>query len=240
MPDHLLAALLLAGLPGRSLWYHFFPRPVPPTKAGRYRAVIGIIDGLLILLTLDWASRGRSPAALGLGAPITTAALAGLGIAVALLCLMAAMAGRTRHRAPDTKPDSLALLPETVQERRLFMALAVTAGFGWEVLYRGFLYFYLEPRIGAIATVAASAIAYGVGHEWRGRRQFARALLSAVAFTTGYAATLNLWWLILLHAGLPLLILCGRSAAASSEPADTPTGTQRPSGPPLPPLQPTA
>ena len=87
----------------------------------------------------------------------------------------------------------------------MFALLAFAAGFGWEVLYRGFLLFYLQPYVGLAGAVFVSAIVYGAAHEFRSWSQSAASIAAAFSFTIGYALTDNLWWLILLHTGLPLV-----------------------------------
>ncbi len=172
-----------------------------------------MVGGLLFILMADWAAAGRAATALGLGAPTATPALIGLGVAAALLAVVGlGMRRKSTSTRADVEQARRELLPETSREVRLFLLLTAAVGFGWEVLYRGFLLFYLQPRIGLAGAVVAAALAYGAAHGFKSRGQFAGSIAAALAFTIGYAATWNLWWLILLHTGLPLLSL---SAARS-------------------------
>jgi hypothetical protein len=54
-----------------------------------------------------------------------------------------------------------------------------------------------------------AATAYGGAHGFRDIRQFGGSVVSALAFTMGYALTHSLWWLILIHTALPLLAIGG-------------------------------
>ena len=97
------------------------------------------------------------------------------------------------------------MFPETSGEMRLFLLVSLAVGCGWEILYRGFLLLYLQPTTGLGGAVIIAAFAYGAAHGFKSPKQFAASIMSALAFTIGYAVTSNLWWLMLLHTGLMLL-----------------------------------
>lgn len=206
MLDHLLAILLLGVVPIRALWRSRTNQPSSKPKTTRYLTTISMVAGLLILLTVDWLAMGRAAMALGLGTPRTTPALIGLGVAAALLAVLGLVSRRGSASArADVVQARRELLPETPSEVRLFLLFAAAVGFGWEVLYRGFLLLYLQPHIGLTGAVVTAALAYGLAHGFKGWGQFAGSIVAAFAFTIGYAMTGNLWWLILLHTALPLL-----------------------------------
>lgn len=214
MLDHLLAVLLLLVVPARALWRSRSGRISTGSKTARYLTVIGMVGGMLTLLATDWLMTGRSIHALGLGIPTSMPALIGLGLAVVLLAIL----GLSR-RDPSTtlRPDVEAvrreLFPDTPGEMRLFLLVTLAAGAGWEILYRGFLLFYLPSTTGLSGAVIISAGAYGAAHGFKTAKHFVASIVSALAFTIGYAVTANLWWLMLLHIGLMLLgALAGRAA----------------------------
>lgn len=206
--DHLLAMLLLLAVPARAIWRERGDGSASRSKMQRYRSTIGTIAGLLALLAIDWMMTGRSAAALGLAAPVRPLPAALLIVAIGMIAALA-VAVRRRPRAADG-PQRAAMeqiAPGTPVERRLFAAMALCVGFGWEALYRGFLLFYLRPLIGTVAAVAVAASAYGLAHGVRQPRRLAGSLAAALAFTIAYALTDSLWWLAVLHAGLPLTML---------------------------------
>lgn len=205
MLDHLLAVLLLLAVPVRGLWRSRVIQTSPEPKINRYVATIGMVGVLLSLLIVDWVISGRLATSLGLGAPTSTRALAGLGITSVLIVLALVVRPKSSSGRKGMEQARRELLPETSNEVRLFLLLAVAVGFGWEVLYRGFLLFYLQPHIGLAGAVIVAALAYGLAHGFKGWGQFAGSIVAALAFTIGYAETGNLWWLILLHTALPLL-----------------------------------
>lgn len=216
MLDHILAILLVAAIPARALWRS--ARSVRPrTKSARYRDTIYMVAGLLGLLATDWVATGRTAEALGLAIPSTLPALVCLGVAFTLLVVLSiAISVRPPVPTDPAGGDAREMLPETPAELRLYAVFTVVAGFGWEALYRGFLLHYLSPLIGSPAGVVVAALAYGVGHGFKSPKQFAGSLISAFAFTIGYALTANLWWLIVLHMGLPVI---GILASRRYEPA---------------------
>ena len=91
------------------------------------------------------------------------------------------------------------LSPETPRELALGMVYAFIVGCGSEILFRAFLLWVFTPFAGLAGAVAIAALAYGIGHGFRNRRQALSAILSALAFTLGYALTFSLWWLMAIH-----------------------------------------
>lgn len=221
MLDHILALILVVVVPASALWRSRMGRSTEAargSKVVRYRKTIITVVGLLALLVLDWRITGRTVELLGLGFPATRPALIGLAIATLLLAMLAAYIFRNPAPADvDAALTSYELMPQTPAEVRLFLLLALALGFGWEVLYRGFLLFYLPPAIGLPAAVVTSAIAYGAAHGFDGPKQFAASIATAFAFAGGYVLTENLWWLIVLHTGLPLLGLATSRSPESGQ-----------------------
>lgn len=211
--DFILAFVLLVAIPARALWRSWTTRSNQASNTTRYRTTIGLVSGLLALLALDWLLAKRPTEALGLGVPANKPALVGLTITIMLLTTFGVIL-RLGSSATSVDAQHLRreLRPENPEEIRLFLLLALAVGFGWEVLYRGFLLFYLPSQIGLAAAVVASAVAYGAAHGFDGPKQFVGSIVAAFAFTLGYVLTQNLWWLMLLHAGLPLIgLLAARS-----------------------------
>lgn len=207
MLDHLVAILLLLVVPTRALWRSRPGRIASGTKITRYITTIGMVAGLLSLLATSWFIAARSAQALGLDAPTSTSSLIGLGIAVAILTAL--FLSRNKKATPSQKEQIEAarreLFPETPIEVKLFLLLSLAVGGGWEILYRGFLLYYLPPMIGLWGAIILAALAYGAAHGFKNPKQFAGSIVSALAFTIAYAATSNLWWLMLIHVGVMLL-----------------------------------
>jgi len=60
------------------------------------------------------------------------------------------------------------MVPRDSHERRLWMGLSLTAGLCEEVLYRGFLIWYLRMLLPGMAAVLLAAIVFGVAHRYLG------------------------------------------------------------------------
>jgi membrane protease YdiL (CAAX protease family) len=64
----------------------------------------------------------------------------------------------------------LELLPRTPTERRVFAAVALSAGICEELLYRGFVLAVLAaiaPSVGPLWTVVIGAVAFGLAHAYQ-------------------------------------------------------------------------
>lgn len=204
--DYALLAILLAILPLRAVWRNWFPRRTELTVASRYRRTLLIVFGLLSLLAANWTLSGRRAASLGLAPPTSLLEFGLLGLAAAILAVLGTSMLFQKPALPGSmEAEALEQLPKTLPELRLAVLAAFGLGFGWEVLYRGYLMFALAPAMGTAAAVALAALSYAIGHGDKTVRRFAGSAVAALAFTIAYAVTGTLWWLILLHAGLPLL-----------------------------------
>lgn len=77
----------------------------------------------------------------------------------------------------------------------------------------------LSPWIGTVGAVIVAAIGYGLGHGSKRAGSVGGAVVSSFIFTIAYALTGSLWWLMLLHAGLPIILML--AAGRVSRPAET-------------------
>lgn len=218
--DYILLAALVVALPAEALWktVRGRARPKPPLSTKLLRS-LRVVAVLLAVLAFIWIREERSAGALGLEAPLSTGGMVGLAIAVALLGLLGI--GTVAKRGSGEGADAgLAAnhMPQTPRERRLFALFVFVAGIGWEVLYRGYLLWALAPLVGAPGAVVVAAIAYALGHGSRDSKSLIGAVIASFLFTIGYALTGSLWWLILLHIGLPLI---GMAAMRPMRPSRT-------------------
>jgi membrane protease YdiL (CAAX protease family) len=214
----LLAALLLL-LPAHALWRSLREgagRPEP--VAARYRRTILLGSALVGALLLIWSEAARPWAALGLDRPFTGGGLVRLSVSAFLLLALAAVTQLRKSKVdPATMERVEAMLPKTGGELAVFPVVMLVVGGGWELLYRGYLLWALEPRIGTVAAILVAAAAYGASHGYRGRGPFVGAMAGALVFTIAYALTRSLWWLMLLHMGLLIVGLLARRAAAAGK-----------------------
>lgn len=211
MIDWLLAILLILVLPGFAIWRSLHPRAKPASRMRRYWNSIAYVVVLLLLLATSWWSAGRTLPQLGLGWPFTRGAAIGLIVFVALLAILSTISHlKTRKLTPAAKDKLKAkapgsdMLPQNPHELAVFLLLAVLLGCGWELLYRGFLWWFLAPRVGTVGAICIAALAYGLGHGVKERKQAIGSIVSAFAFMVAFVLTHSLWWLMLIHTALPL------------------------------------
>jgi membrane protease YdiL (CAAX protease family) len=210
-----LAASLLVALPVHQLWKSRRKGAAPDAalrrvaKYWRSMAEIMLLLSALLFCALhgDW-----SAADLGLEFPLSAAGKWGLLFALMLLPGLQLAAVLTERRQSEAQRAALALkleehkfLPRTGKEFWIFTLLALCMGAGWELLYRGFLLHVLVPETGYGWAIALSALAYGLAHGYQNPKQLIGSVVSALLFAIGYAVTHSLWWLMVIHVGLPLL-----------------------------------
>ncbi len=216
-----LAFYLLVVLPAQRLWKSRHKGEAGGrSRLRRYvKSIIAITAPLGALLAFAWLS-GLSAGSLGLDMPVSLPGQWGLVFAVLLLAGLGIGSRMWENKLDDKKrAEYLArirsneTMPRTRAELQIFILLTLFLGIGWELLYRGFLLLALSPMAGTIAVVILFALAYGLAHGYQNPKQLAGSIISAFAFTIGFALTGSLWWLMLVHVGLPLFgaISCYRA-----------------------------
>ncbi|HEX8613589.1 MAG TPA: CPBP family intramembrane glutamic endopeptidase [Telluria sp.] len=212
MLDWLLAFYLLMILPCTQMWHSFYRKGKPlQARTTGYRKTAAKMAVMLALLAVSCWQAGRGLGALGLDIPVSTAGLWGLAITVLLLMglyvgnkLVTSRLDSARRKDMLAQAKANEKMPRTARELAEFAPMVVLVGVGWELLYRGFLLMLLTPVLGSAAAVILAALAYGIGHGYEKTSQLIGSIVSAFLFTLAFYFTQSLWWLILLHIGLPL------------------------------------
>ncbi len=94
------------------------------------------------------------------------------------------------------------LLPVGVKERLLFAAVAVTAGFCEEVIFRGFMFYYLDQLGWGLSTLAIAiitSILFGLVHGYQGWKGIIFTGLIGFAMAKLYISHGSIWVPIILH-----------------------------------------
>jgi CAAX protease family protein len=146
----------------------------PHARLARYYRTITLEWGLCaIVLLVVLVSPRLGLADLGVQEPRWSAysivGLFGLLLSVVGLLFLRfrMLAGQPQVTGPGAV---LELLPRTPAERRVFAALAVSAGICEELLYRGFALAVLAaiaPSVGPLWTVVIGAVAFGLAHAYQ-------------------------------------------------------------------------
>ena len=122
---------------------------------------------------------------------------------------------RGRHAEPAVHA-TLALLPRTTAERRLFTLVGVTAGVCEEWLYRGFLLAVVAAVGGDLpmpALVAIAALAFGLAHAYQGVAGIVTTGVLGGVMAGLYLGTGSLLLPVVLHALIDLRFLLVPSSA---------------------------
>ena len=117
--------------------------------------------------------------------------------------------GEGRHTEPPAHA-TLALLPRTAGERRLFTLVGVTAGVCEEWLYRGFFLAVVAALAGGPSTgllVVVAAVAFGLAHAYQGVAGIVTTGVLGGVMAALYLQTGSLLLPVLLHAVIDLRFL---------------------------------
>ncbi len=211
--DHLIVFAFAVLLPAYARYnYPKFKRALesgePGVRSRQYRRTNHRQWGLTILALTIWVRSGRSFDALGLGVPAGAAFFIGLVLATGLaqfwrIQIRAALEhDEARARLVEQLRAVAPILPTSPTELRLFTALSLTAGMCEEILFRGYLIWYLERYVGVAGAVILSSILFGIGHIYQGRRQAFKIIFLGLLLALFYVGSGSLWIPIALHAAL--------------------------------------
>ena len=234
--DHLLVVLIGVVYP-LCFTFDWYRRVLPQLKSsgGYSRARFyrqSLIElWLLTLVVLSWwLWSGRPATAVGLGVPSGWAfwigAIVAIGLGTALGRQVATVRSSAEARAQVLKRFNgvpALMVPRDSLERRLWMGLSLTAGLCEEVLYRGFLIWYLMTMLPGIAAALLSAVVFGVAHLYLGWGVgVLRATIVGVVLGVAYLVTGTLWVPIALHAIVD--VTSGLTASAAFDQGGPVTG----------------
>lgn len=172
-----------------------------------YNQVMMFEWALAALGALIWLAAGRSLAALGATAPMDWrlfGSLAFVALATLLLALLARAAVQGNQRALAYVRRRTAqmrfFLPHDRRDLRRFLWLSLTAGVCEELLYRGWLIWWLGQLMPIWTAVAASALVFAAAHaSYQDARGLAGVLLAGLVFGALFALTGSLIPAILMH-----------------------------------------
>ncbi len=200
--DHALFVVLAALFPLRASTFGIRRLKLAPederprVRRSVYRHAIALQWALSLATAALWNASHRDWVQLGLTPRLTGGLIgvaAGFAIVVAVVVRQrrAALAsdeslGRLRRRMAALE----VMLPHSREELSLFFWLSATAGVCEELLYRGFMIWYLAHWIGLFQAAGVAALVFGVGHLYQGWRGIlttgaAGAFLGAVYILSG-------------------------------------------------------
>jgi membrane protease YdiL (CAAX protease family) len=210
--DHILFVVLAVLFPLRAGTFGFrrlrlaSEEDRPRARRGFYRQAM-VLQWTLALATLAlWIAARRPWASLGFLLRLN----AGLIGIVAGMAIIAVVIVRQR-RAALADGEALAklrqrtarlevMLPHSREELKQFFALSVTAGVCEELLYRGYLIWYLAHWLGLFPAAGLAAVIFGVGHAYQGWKGILTTALVGAFLGGVYIVSGSLYAGMLIHA----------------------------------------
>jgi uncharacterized protein len=212
--DHVLFFLLLAVplVEWKWTWPRFLARLAKNEHGVRsrfYRWTILSEWALVLLLIVYWRRYERPWAWLLLdgGAPLRIACGVTAGLVGAVFLYWQRIQilhgdERTMAEAHRQLKSATPLLPHDPNENRLFKIVSVTAGVCEEVLFRGFLLWYLAGWTGTMVAVILSSLVFGLGHIYLGTKNVPKTAAAGMMLACLAVASRSLWPAILIHAAM--------------------------------------
>ena len=210
--DHLLAITLAVLFPIRAALFGYrrltaaSPDEVPRVRLWLYKQGIAIQWALAIVCVALWAWQGRQWSLLGV-VPRLTWGLIGVtvGFAVVVVFILrqrrqALADAETMARLRRQMRNLERMLPRTEQELRWFERLSITAGICEELLYRGYLIWYINTWIGIVPAALIASVVFGFGHAYQGPRGILLTSVVGVFMGAVYLLTGSLVACMVFHA----------------------------------------
>jgi membrane protease YdiL (CAAX protease family) len=171
-----------------------------------YRQTVLLEWVFLAVLVAAWFALGRPIADLGLVTPGGPGFWSGAAL-LAMLTAYLLFSWRSFKRDTDTDKAKQAksigkvvqFLPHTIRELHNFVGVSITAGIVEEIVYRGFVLWYLAQFMPLWVAVAVSSVAFGLGHSYQGPNGALRCGLIGLAFGIFYVVTGSIWLPIIAH-----------------------------------------
>lgn len=248
--DHVLALILAVFFPLRAALFGYRrltaadPADVPRVRLWLYRQGIAIQWTLVALTLVLWAWRGRLWFALGLVPRLTWGLI---GVTIGLTIVVVYVLIQRRRALEDAEALSRLrrqlqnmerMMPRSDYEMRWFKRLSVTAGICEELLYRGYLLWYLSHWLPLVPSVLVAALVFGVGHAYQGVRGVALTTLvglfmSGIYLVSGSLVACMVFHALMdLHAGHVARVALASEVAPEAGAMEPPRGPEPPEPPP--------
>jgi membrane protease YdiL (CAAX protease family) len=215
--DHVFILLLFVLQPilgaFESRYYIAQVKAGQPAERVRFYRQTALIEWVFfVLLVAAWFDFGRPLADLGFVMSGGAGFWGGLALCIALTAFLLYSWRLAKNASPAEKSkniesfgDLVVFLPHTRRELHNFYGVSITAGIVEEVVYRGFVIWYLGQFMPVWGAVVVSSVAFGLGHSYQGASGALRTGLIGLAFGALYVITGSIWLPIIAHALLDLL-----------------------------------
>lgn len=185
---------------------------------------------LLLICMAIWAGAARPWSALGLGLQLDprfaiAAILTVLGIVVLLMQVREVKSATQKQldRIRKRFGKLSLIIPQNGNELARFYGLSITAGIVEEILWRGFLIWYLSQFMPLWAAALVSTLGFAMAHAYQGLSHLPQITAVGAAFAGLYLLAGSIWLPIILHAAVDIVqgrlaydVIRGQTASASS------------------------
>ena len=217
LPDHLFVLAFAIAYP--TVGFFSFRRLVRDVAAGhspeRLKLYLQTIAGQWLLLGMGlvlWSRHGREFSGLGFSLVADANFAVAAAIAAAAIAFLVAQgravrqasAGELRDVA-EALGDMGHLLPRTRRELHRFYLVGVTAGICEEILWRGFLLWYLQLLMPMWAAVLLATLWFGAAHAYQGVEFIPRVTLVGAVLMMLFLITGSLLIPVIVHIAVDVL-----------------------------------
>jgi membrane protease YdiL (CAAX protease family) len=167
---------------------------------------------LFFIFGAIWVATGREWSAIGLD--FDPNLWTGVGAVLTVLGIVTLVKQiRQVQNATQDEIDSISkrfgklsiIIPHNGSELARFYALAVTAGIVEEILWRGFLIWYLNQFMPLWAAAVISTIGFALAHAYQGLANLPQITAVSAALAALYLISGSIWFPIVLHAAIDIL-----------------------------------
>jgi membrane protease YdiL (CAAX protease family) len=215
--DHLFFFLLAVAYPAVS--YINFQRLIRRVAAGhkvdRTKLYLETLAGHWTLFALAialWIWQERTWSTLGFGLSTDLPFMIGVVLTIAgigvLLWQVRGVASNDIGELRELRQQMghvAIIIPRNGKELGRFYGLAATAGIVEEVLYRGFMIWYLGQFLPLWAAVLVSSAVFGIGHAYQGIASVPKITIVGAVFAGLYVLSGSLWLAMVLHTAVDVL-----------------------------------
>ena len=209
--DHIFVVVLVvlfplrAALSGMRRLRRASPERLPEVRQAVYFEAIALQWLLVAILVVLWVRLHRPWSGLGL-IPHLSPGLIGVGVGLVIVVVLlwrqrraalgsAEMLERLRERMRHLE----VMLPHSRDEWHRFIALSFTAGICEEVLFRGYILWYLVHWFGLLPAAGLTAVLFGIGHVYQGPKGILQTGLFGAFLAAVYVLTGSLFMPMVLH-----------------------------------------
>lgn len=208
--DHLIVLLVFVVYPAYGKWsYAAVVRDLrergEPARVGAYQKVILTWASFAAILCAYWFMSGRAFSDLGFRSSSVTELMVGLllGGAFSLFIWFQVRGVSQILKGGDERKSGLEgiieFMPRSKREERWFHWVSLNAGISEEMIYRGFLIWYLLHLVGTVWAALIAVIAFTYAHAYQGVKQLPGIALAAIVMVALYLISGSLWLPILVH-----------------------------------------